>query len=118
MADWGYEPHFTFKIDREGPKTLINKAEDGKRVTIEKYTAVKRTFHQRYREETATAKTMLDVLYTINFDTAQTIITFDPRATTPDTDEATVKQLPPLPTTKEVAGAPGLIEFDVRFREV
>ena len=118
MANWEYLPHFVYEIKRTGKKTYVHTYEDEAQLIVEKGVVSKRTLRQRYRETAATTKTMMAYLTTVGFDTVFTALTYDPEAATPATDAASVVQVKPAPTTKEVAGAPDLYEFEVRFREV
>lgn len=91
MANWEYTPAYGFVTKRHGPVTLVSRFEDGTETRRQKSSAVVRHFEQTHTVDKATADAMLDLFHSWGLSTTFTMITWDPRAATPSTDEATVR---------------------------
>lgn len=115
MADWTHLPNLGYKIERDGPRVHKHKYEDGVSVRIEKSATVKRRFIGVFRFKLSEAKAPLDFLQdTMGLDTTKTILTNDPKAADPATEEATV-YLEALPEPYYVA--PRVVEWESVFEE-
>jgi hypothetical protein len=90
MADWSYRPDVGYQMQHHGWVTLRDTTEDGGLFIREKISTAKRIFVGTFTRPTATINAMLDTLDTYRGSSTLDIVTYDPQAADPDTDEATV----------------------------
>jgi hypothetical protein len=117
-ADWTWEPHKVYDIERKGSKTLKTTLEDQSQNVRVKSTTIKRIFTERYKQNEADTKSMLEFAKGVSgkfLHLSFVKITYDPEATNPGTEEATVRFLL-IPKTREGAG--DSVETVWKFREV
>ena len=91
MADWEHKPdQGAYEIIRLDAPTLVDRFEDHVPVIRQKSSTEKREFVGVFTVTDAEAKTQYDLYATKLKATSLTILTFDPKSATPDTDAATV----------------------------
>lgn len=115
MADWTAKPdQGTYEIETLGPSTLRTEFADQSQNIRQKSATVKRLFIGVFTETSTAIKTLSDFFATKLLTTTFTIITYDPGATTPTTDEATVRFLE-APRKVHLGGS--VWRYIVKFRE-
>lgn len=91
MAEWEYEPHQPSMVfGADGPIVLKTRLEDGTWNRREKSSTEKRRVRQVFRENATLTDAKLDIYDSKGELTTLTIISYDPQAATPSTDEWTV----------------------------